>query len=182
MALSFEESKKQLSEQATATTPMLMSLSDDTVMLAATTENWQKPRNSSIYTYYNDEYHDDSISTVDSNKNITLSETQINITQEKNSQYIPFEIPRYYDGFDLSKTELSIYWVNKNGSGSTSLPVDVYYSDDKIRFAWLVDDYDTVELIEIDEYEYKQLKMLTLRDPNQIIDEFVLSLVEGGIL
>ena len=45
-----------------------------------------------------------------------------------------------------------------------------------------VDGYDAVELIEIDEYEYRQLKMLTLRDPNQIIDEFVLSLVEGGIL
>lgn len=45
-----------------------------------------------------------------------------------------------------------------------------------------VDGYDTVDLVEIDEYEYNQLKMLNLKEPTQIIDEFVLSLIEGGIL
>ena len=134
MALSFEESKKQ----AEAATPTLMSLSSNATTFAS--ENWTKPINSSLYTYYNNEYSDNKVSTVDENKNITLSDSQINLTQEKNSQYIPFQIPRYYDGFDLTKTELSIYWVNEKGAGSTSIPVDVYYSDDKIRFAWLVDD------------------------------------------
>lgn len=134
MALSFEESKKQ----AEAATPTLMSLSSNATTFAS--ENWTKPINSSLYTYYDNEYSDNKVSTVDENKNITLSDSQINLTQEKNSQYIPFQIPRYYDGFDLTKTELSIYWVNEKGAGSTSIPVDVYYSDDKIRFAWLVDD------------------------------------------
>ena len=155
MALSFEESKKLLAEQVA--TPMMMAAqptralsaedpgimtldAGDEVMEIAAYESWDKPKNSSFYTYYNNEYYDESISTVDKNKNITLSSEQINITQEKNSQYIPFEIPRYYDGFDLSTTELSIYWVNNLGSGSTAIPVDVYYSTDKIRFAWLVDD------------------------------------------
>jgi hypothetical protein len=45
-----------------------------------------------------------------------------------------------------------------------------------------VDGYDTVELIEIDEYEYKQLKALNMKTPQDIIDEFVLSLLEGGVL
>lgn len=45
-----------------------------------------------------------------------------------------------------------------------------------------VDGYDTVELIEIDEYEYNQLKVLNGKTPEQIIDEFVLALIEGGIL
>ena len=45
-----------------------------------------------------------------------------------------------------------------------------------------VEGYDTVELIEIDEYEYKQLKLLGLRDPQSIIDEYTLLLIEGGIL
>ena len=139
MALSFEESKKQAQEQATlAATPMLMSLASSASTYAV--ENWRKPTNASFYTYYDDEYSDDKISTVDDNKNITLADSQINLTQEKNSQYIPFQIPRYYDGFDLTNTELSIYWVNEKGAGSSSIPVDVYYSDDKIRFAWLVDD------------------------------------------
>lgn len=135
MALSFEESRKKLAEQAA--TPARMSLRMTSVSEEAT---WEKPANASFYTYYDNEYHDDKLSIVDNNKDITLSAEQINITQEKNSQYIPFEIPRYYDGFDLSTTELSIYWVNKLGNGSTAIPVDVYCSDDKIRFAWLVDD------------------------------------------
>lgn len=45
-----------------------------------------------------------------------------------------------------------------------------------------VDGYDTVDLVEIDQYEYKQLKSLNMRTPQEIIDEFVLSLLEGGIL
>lgn len=45
-----------------------------------------------------------------------------------------------------------------------------------------VDGYDTVELVEIDEYEYRQLKALNMKTPQEIIDEFVLSLLEGGVL
>ena len=42
--------------------------------------------------------------------------------------------------------------------------------------------YDTVELVEIDEYEYKQLKVLNLRTPQDIIDEYTMFLVESGVL
>lgn len=45
-----------------------------------------------------------------------------------------------------------------------------------------VEGYDTVDLVEIDQYEYKQLKMLNMRDPQSIIDEYTLQLIEGGIL
>lgn len=45
-----------------------------------------------------------------------------------------------------------------------------------------VDDYDTVELIQINEYEYRQLKVLNMKSPEQIVDEFVLMMLEGGIL
>ena len=45
-----------------------------------------------------------------------------------------------------------------------------------------VDGYDTVELVEIDEYEYRQLKTLNMRTPEEIIDEYTLLLIEGGIL
>lgn len=44
------------------------------------------------------------------------------------------------------------------------------------------DGYDTVELVEIDEYEYKQLKVLNLKTPEEIIDEYTLLLLEGNIL
>lgn len=45
-----------------------------------------------------------------------------------------------------------------------------------------VEGYDTVELISIDEYEYKQLKCLNCKTPEQILEEYTLLLLEGGIL
>lgn len=45
-----------------------------------------------------------------------------------------------------------------------------------------VDGYDTVEIFEIDVYEYEQLKALGYKTPEQIIENFLLSLVEEGII
>lgn len=45
-----------------------------------------------------------------------------------------------------------------------------------------VSGYESVRIEEIDEYEYKRLKMLNLSTPEQIIDEFVMSLVEDGVI
>lgn len=45
-----------------------------------------------------------------------------------------------------------------------------------------VDGYDTVQLEEINEYEYRQLRVLNYKTPEEIIDNFVLQMLEGGIL
>lgn len=45
-----------------------------------------------------------------------------------------------------------------------------------------VDGYDTVYLEEIDKYEYGKLKMLNLKTPEEIIDAYTLSLINGGVL
>lgn len=45
-----------------------------------------------------------------------------------------------------------------------------------------VDGYDTVDLVEIDKYEYEQLRVLNLKTPEEIIDNFVLSLLEGNVI
>ena len=42
--------------------------------------------------------------------------------------------------------------------------------------------YDIVRIQEIDEYEFKQLKMLNLSTPQAIIDAFVTSLIEDNML
>ena len=49
-------------------------------------------------------------------------------------------------------------------------------------YAVPVEGYETVELVKIDEYEYKQLKMLNLSTPQEIIDAFLLGLIEEGII
>lgn len=45
-----------------------------------------------------------------------------------------------------------------------------------------VDGYETVDAIQIDEFEYKQLRMLNMRTPEEIIDSFVMSLLEDNII
>ena len=45
-----------------------------------------------------------------------------------------------------------------------------------------VDGYETVTLKPIDEYEYKQLKMLNGRSVQEILDEYTLLLIEEGII
>lgn len=45
-----------------------------------------------------------------------------------------------------------------------------------------VEGYDTVEIAEITKEEYHQWKALNGRTPEEIIDEYTLSLIEGGLL
>lgn len=45
-----------------------------------------------------------------------------------------------------------------------------------------VSGYDTVELIEIDEHEYKQLRILNMQSPQEIIDEYTKLLLEMEVI
>jgi hypothetical protein len=45
-----------------------------------------------------------------------------------------------------------------------------------------VSGYETVKLIDVDEYEYKQLKMLNCRSVQDILDEYTLLLIEEGVI
>lgn len=133
MALSFEESKKQLIQQnETVARPMMMA-----TRMMATVSGWTRVTDPE-YAWF-DEFTDDKISYVDENKDITIDGSQINISQESKSQFIPFEMPRYYDGIDLTKMAISIHFTNSDKQHAASPAVNVQYNNDKIRFAWLVD-------------------------------------------
>lgn len=45
-----------------------------------------------------------------------------------------------------------------------------------------VEGYDEVEIFEVDKYEYEKLKVLNGRSPEEIIDEFVMTLLESNII
>ena len=45
-----------------------------------------------------------------------------------------------------------------------------------------VSGYDTVELVEIDEYEYKQLKALNMKTPEEIADAIILLLLNEEVI
>lgn len=134
MALSFEESKKQVLKQTAA--PTLMSLANDTMVINAS-EVFSKDM-TGRYAWF-DDYIDSNISIVDENKGISVNNAQVNISQESNSQFIPFEMNRKYDGIDLKDMALSVHFTTSDGKHFASKPVNVEYSEDKIRFAWLVD-------------------------------------------
>lgn len=42
--------------------------------------------------------------------------------------------------------------------------------------------FDTVDLVEVSEFEYKQLKALNMMSPEAIIDEYNLLLLEMGVI
>lgn len=135
MAISFKESKELAAE---AQVPMRARAMTMTADVEATTyaagDAYQRCEK---YLWY-DSYRDDKYSVIDSLKNVTVDPSQINLTQEANSQLIPFEMPRYYDGVDLIDMAIQVHFVNKEGYEDYAAPINVEYNADKIRFGWLV--------------------------------------------
>jgi hypothetical protein len=92
----------------------------------------------SRYLWY-DDFDDKNISIIDDKKNITLDGNQISLSQEESSQFIPFEMPRRYDNFDMAlNTTLEIHYVNVDGEEDYENVVNVKYNNEKLRFALLV--------------------------------------------
>lgn len=132
MALSFEESKKQALKQAA--TPMVMAATDAAYNDVETFMRDMTGR----YAWFSD-YVDSDVSVIDKNKSIAVNNSQVHLSQESNSQFVPFEMPRKYDGIDLVDMAISIHFTTSDEQHFASTPVNVEYSNEKIRFAWLVD-------------------------------------------
>ena len=148
MALSFEESKRMVAASPAMTMEAsiedarpVVDCDEDVAIFSVEDQNFTRSGN---YTWF-DTFSDNDFSTVDTNKEITLSPTQVNITQENNSQVIPFEMPRYYDGVDLMSMTIQIHYVNANNAENYTAPINVSYSTDKIRFYWMVSNYATIK-------------------------------------
>lgn len=129
MAITYEESK--------ALAAALTGQQPEAAVMTAAAQNEQAYRRSDKYLWY-ENYRDDKLSYIDENKSIRVDASQLNLTQEANSQYIPFEMNRYYDGIDLMGMALQIHYVNSAKEEDYAVPINVEYSDDKIRFGWLV--------------------------------------------
>ena len=121
---------------------MTLSLEDESIAaytgdMIEETESFERVNNP-LYLWIED-YKDPNYSHIDTLKNVTIDNTQVNLTQEENSQVIPFELDRYYDGIDLSQMTFQIYYINPNGNEGLSTPINVTRSANKIRFFWLID-------------------------------------------
>lgn len=128
-------SLKQSINSATVTSVSVQS--DDNII-----EEVFTPLDDGRYKQYR-EYKDENYSLIDEYKSISVNNKQVNITQEKNSQYIPFRIKRFYDGIDLLNMVIQIHFQNANKQDGVSDAVNVAYSDNYLQFGWLVDENAT---------------------------------------
>lgn len=61
------------------------------------------------------------------------------VVGDKNVNRINFQMPRYYNGFDMSKFKTRINYVNAKGKPNYYTVTDLTIKDDLLIFSWLVD-------------------------------------------
>lgn len=89
--------------------------------------------------YANGTYTDDMIFTVDKDtKQLEVITNQPLVSGENKSQFIRFEMPRYYDGVDLSTKSIQIIYITESGFSDINAAVCVERNDESLRFGWLV--------------------------------------------
>ena len=136
--MSFKDSKAQILANSASDDSDISTMEADLATTAVVDDEYVLCTDGRCVIY--DEYYDNSYSTVDKLKNVTVDSSQINIVQETNSQYIPFRIPRYWDGIDLMKMLIQIRYENvSTKKGQVSTAVNVASSTTNITFGWLVD-------------------------------------------
>nr|DAQ03892.1 MAG TPA: hypothetical protein [Caudoviricetes sp.] len=61
------------------------------------------------------------------------------VTGDKNVNRINFQMPRYYNGFDMSEFTTKVNYVNANGNMNYYAVTDLTVENDTILFTWLID-------------------------------------------
>lgn len=142
MALSFKDSINAINDTESVAAAEAVSVANslqeesDAVATDSHDESWVR---SESYDYY-DRYKPTYKFTIDADKVINTSKKKITITKESNARFLSFTMPRYSDGQDLlSLPYIQFYYVNAAGASGRAVAVNVEYTDELIRFAWLQD-------------------------------------------
>ena len=89
--------------------------------------------------YENGTYTDDIIFEVDKDtKQLQVITNQVLVSGENKSQFIRFQMPRYYDGIDLSTKNIQIIYITESGFSDINAAICVERNDENLRFGWLV--------------------------------------------
>ena len=89
--------------------------------------------------YANGTYVDDMIFKVDKDtKQLEVITDQPMVSGENKSQFIRFEMSRYYDGVDLSTKSIQIIYITESGYSDINAAICVERNDENLRFGWLV--------------------------------------------
>ena len=89
--------------------------------------------------YENGQYTDNMVFKIDPDtKKIEEITKQPLVSGEELSQFIRFEMPRYYDGIDLSTKNIQIIYITEEEYSDINIAVCVERNDEMIRFGWIV--------------------------------------------
>nr|DAZ26436.1 MAG TPA: Minor structural protein adsorption, WTA interaction, caudovirales.2A [Caudoviricetes sp.] len=88
---------------------------------------------------HSNSYSDDMIFEVSKeDKSISVIRKQTLISGERNSQYIAFQMPRYYDGIDLSEKNIEVIYVTETGISDINKVINVRRNEEYLLFGWVV--------------------------------------------
>lgn len=99
---------------------------------------------SEVYEYmdgydHSNRYSDDMIFEVSKeDKSISVIRKQMLISGERNSQYIAFQMPRYYDGIDLSEKNIEVIYITETGISDINKVINVRRNEEYLLFGWVV--------------------------------------------
>lgn len=88
---------------------------------------------------HSNRYSDDMVFEVSKeDKSISIIRKQTLISGERNSQYIAFQMPRYYDGIDLSEKNIEVIYVTETGISDINKVINVRRNEEYLLFGWVV--------------------------------------------
>ena len=88
---------------------------------------------------HSNRYSDDMVFEVSKeDKSISIIRKQTLISGERNSQYIAFQMPRYYDGIDLSEKNIEVIYVTDTGISDINKVINVRRNEEYLLFGWVV--------------------------------------------
>lgn len=99
---------------------------------------------SEVYEYIEGYEHDNSyadslIFEVDpKTKTIAQLRDQVLIAGEVMSQYIAFNIPRYFDGIDLAEKTIEVLYISPENYSDVNKVINARCNDDTLAFGWVV--------------------------------------------
>lgn len=103
-------------------------------------ENWVRIEKYPYKSFYEDE---EEIFIDVEKREISDPSKNVSTLGENNSQLITFVMDRYADGVDLVDMLIQIQYKLQSGEEATAGPVNVYASDDKIKFGWAISNIQT---------------------------------------
>ena len=85
------------------------------------------------------DFRDDAVFEIDpTTKQIQVIVEQPIVAGEDRSQFIKFQMPRYYDAIDLTGMDINVIYESPAGYTDIDAAVNAEYTDEAIRFGWLV--------------------------------------------